>query len=68
MLQNIVYLKKTNIREGLIRARLFGANFATGQVIKWFKILLKKKQNVLKTSKISIFQKVLFTLCLTFFI
>lgn len=37
MLQNIVYLKKTNIREGLIRARLFGANLATGQVIKCFK-------------------------------
>jgi len=33
MLQDIVYLKKTNVREGLIRARLFGANFATGQVI-----------------------------------
>jgi len=36
MLQNIVYLKKTGVREGLIRARLFGANLATGQVIKLF--------------------------------
>lgn len=32
-LQDIVHLKKTNVREGLIRARLFGANLATGQVI-----------------------------------
>lgn len=34
ILQGIVHLKKTNKREGLIRARLFGANLATGQVIK----------------------------------
>lgn len=34
LLQGIVYLKKTDKREGLIRARLFGANLATGQVIK----------------------------------
>jgi len=34
LLQGIVHLKKTNKREGLIRARLFGANLATGQVIK----------------------------------
>jgi len=33
VLQGIVHLKKTNKREGLIRARLFGANLATGQVI-----------------------------------
>lgn len=33
MLQDKVHLKKTNVREGLIRARLFGANLATGQVI-----------------------------------
>lgn len=33
-LQDIVTLKKTNEREGLIRARLFGANLATGQVNK----------------------------------
>lgn len=32
MLQEIVHLKKTTVREGLIRARLFGANLATGQV------------------------------------
>lgn len=32
-LQDIVHFKKTNVREGLIRARLFGANLATGQVI-----------------------------------
>jgi len=37
-LQGIVHLKKTNKREGLIRARLFGANLATGQVIKGFNI------------------------------
>lgn len=36
MLQDKVTLKKTNEREGLIRARLFGANLATGQVIEWF--------------------------------
>jgi len=34
LLQGIVHLKKTDKREGLIRARLFGANLATGQVIK----------------------------------
>lgn len=33
-LQDIVNLQKTNVREGLIRARLFGAKLATGQVIK----------------------------------
>lgn len=32
MLQDIVRLRKTAVREGLIRARLFGANLATGQV------------------------------------
>lgn len=36
MLLKIVHLKKTNEREGLIRARLFGANLATGQVIKLY--------------------------------
>lgn len=42
MLQDIVYFKKTNIREGLIRARLFGANLATGQVIKCLKLFMFK--------------------------
>lgn len=37
-LQGIVTLKKTNEREGLIRARLFGANLATGQVSEWFNL------------------------------
>ncbi|XP_050423899.1 polypeptide N-acetylgalactosaminyltransferase 35A-like isoform X3 [Adelges cooleyi] len=32
-LQEKVYLKKTDAREGLIRARLFGANLANGQVM-----------------------------------
>ncbi|XP_050538071.1 polypeptide N-acetylgalactosaminyltransferase 35A-like [Daktulosphaira vitifoliae] len=32
-LQNIIHLKKTNKREGLIRARLFGAKLATSQIL-----------------------------------
>lgn len=43
-LQNIVHLKKTNEREGLIRARLFGANLATGQVMKGFNYLFFKSK------------------------
>lgn len=42
MLLKIVHLKKTNEREGLIRARLFGANLATGQVMKMFKLFIPK--------------------------
>lgn len=40
MLLKIVHLKKTNEREGLIRARLFGANLATGQVIRLSKLFI----------------------------
>lgn len=31
-LKHVVHLHKTNRREGLIRARIFGANLATGEV------------------------------------
>lgn len=41
MLQDIVHLQKTNVREGLIRARIFGANLATGQVIEFIIIIMK---------------------------
>lgn len=41
-LQDIVHFKKTNVREGLIRARLFGANLATGQVTRIFQIFISK--------------------------